>query len=114
MSVPPEELELGSLPVFRVAAQNTMVIATVECEYPDGLAFSPDARMLYDASTRTRMFVHAFDVHPDGKLDQPPLLCQYVISSGECAGWHEGGCPGARALCGSLNSGRSHVYLEWA
>jgi sugar lactone lactonase YvrE len=81
MSVPPEDRKLGSLSVFCVAAQNTVAIATTACEFPDGLAFSPmDARhTLYDANTCLRMFIHAINAHPDGKLDQPPLLCQYVI-----------------------------------
>jgi sugar lactone lactonase YvrE len=68
MRVPPEERELESSPVFRVAPDGTLSIATIDCEYPNGLAFSPDERTLYVANTRTRMFIHAFDVQPDGSL----------------------------------------------
>jgi SMP-30/Gluconolactonase/LRE-like region len=45
-----------------------LVIATTECEHPNGLAFSPDEHTLYAANMHTRMFIHAFDVHPDGSL----------------------------------------------
>jgi gluconolactonase len=68
MRVPPEERELESSPVFHVAPDGTLSIATAECEYPNGLAFSPDERTLYVANTRTRMFIHAFDAQPDGSL----------------------------------------------
>jgi gluconolactonase len=68
MRVPPEEREIDSSPVFRIAPDDTIAIVTTECEYPNGLAFSPDERTLYVANTRTRMFIHAFDVHPDGGL----------------------------------------------
>ena len=53
---------------FRVAPDDTLAIATADCEYPNGLAFSPDERTLYVANTRTRMFIHAFDVQADGGL----------------------------------------------
>ena len=68
MRVPPEERELDSSSVFRVGPDGTISIATAQCEYPNGLAFSPDERTLYVSNTRTRMFIHAFDVHPHGGL----------------------------------------------
>jgi gluconolactonase len=68
MRVPPEERELERSSIFRVAPDGTLSIATADCEYPNGLAFSPDERTLYVANTRTRMFIHAFDVQPDGSL----------------------------------------------
>jgi gluconolactonase len=68
MRVPPEERDLDTSPVCRVAPDGTLAIATADCEYPNGLAFSPDERTLYVANTRTRMFIHAFDVQPDGGL----------------------------------------------
>jgi sugar lactone lactonase YvrE len=68
MRVPPEERDLDSSPVFRVTPDGTVSSATAECEYPNGLAFSPDERTLFVSNTRTRMFIHAFDVQPDGSL----------------------------------------------
>jgi sugar lactone lactonase YvrE len=51
-----------------VAPSGAVSIATAGCEYPNGLAFSPAERTLYVANTRTHVFIHAFDVHPDGDL----------------------------------------------
>jgi len=39
--MPPEGRDVGSSSVFRVAPDGSRVIATAECEYPSGLAFSP-------------------------------------------------------------------------
>jgi gluconolactonase len=68
MRVPPEQQEIDSSPVFRVAPDGAITMATADCEYPNGLAFSPDERTLYVANIRHRMFIHAFDVQADGSL----------------------------------------------
>ena len=68
MRVQPAERDLDSSPVFRVTPDGIVSSATAECEYPKGLAFSPDERTLFVSNTRTRMFIHAFDVQPDGSL----------------------------------------------
>jgi len=36
------------------------------CEYPNGLAFSPDERTLYVANTRSSKYIHAIDVDAAG------------------------------------------------
>jgi sugar lactone lactonase YvrE len=41
MRIPLEGRDVGSSSVFRVAPNGSKVIATAECEYPNGLAFSP-------------------------------------------------------------------------
>jgi hypothetical protein len=41
MHMPPEGRDVGNSPVFRVAPDGSRVIATAECEYLSGLAFSP-------------------------------------------------------------------------
>ena len=79
MSVPPEERESGArrcstLPPTALCDRHRRV------RIPEWLGLFTDERTLYDVSTCTRLFIHALDVHPDGKLDQPPLLCQSVIS----------------------------------
>src|SRR5581483_3724326 len=38
------------------------------CEYPNGLAFSPDERTLYVANTRSSKYVHALDIDRDGRM----------------------------------------------
>ena len=81
--VPPEERELGFSGVYRVSPDGQVHLATDECEYPNGLAFSPDESILYVAISRldercleeeernevcTHRRIRAFDVAPDGTL----------------------------------------------
>ena len=40
--------------------------AVVSVEYPNGLALSPDERVLYIANTRTSEYIHAIDVDEKG------------------------------------------------
>jgi gluconolactonase len=52
LRVPPAEREVGISGVYCITPQGELVLATGECEYPNGLAFSPDERMLYVAISR--------------------------------------------------------------
>jgi gluconolactonase len=38
------------------------------CEYPNGLAFSPDERTLYVANTRSSKYIHALELDRAGKM----------------------------------------------
>jgi gluconolactonase len=38
------------------------------CEYPNGLALSPDERTLYVANTRSTKYIHAIDLDADGNM----------------------------------------------
>src|SRR5579884_1894822 len=51
LRVPVAERELPSAAVYRVMPDGSKSLV-VECEYPNGLAFSPDERILYIANTR--------------------------------------------------------------
>ena len=77
--LPPATRELDFSGVHRIAPDGTLSNATAETEYPNGLAFSPDERVLYVAITRrddaciaekergeacTHQFIRAFDVAP--------------------------------------------------
>ncbi len=46
------ERELGFNGVHRIAPDGTLTNATADTEYPNGIAFSPDERVLYVAITR--------------------------------------------------------------
>jgi gluconolactonase len=78
-----QERELDFSGVHRIAPDGTVTNATAETEYPNGLAFSPDERVLYVAITRrdercteekargevcTHQCIRAFDVAADGTL----------------------------------------------
>ena len=81
--LPPEERELDYSGVHRIAPDGSVSAATTETEYPNGLAFSPDERILYVAITRLddgclgekergevcrHQRIRAFDVAADGSL----------------------------------------------
>ncbi len=81
--LPQEARELGFNGVHRIAPDGTLSNATADTEYPNGLAFSPDERVLYVAITRrddgcieekargevcTHQCIRAFDVAADGTL----------------------------------------------
>ena len=94
--VPPEERELDFSGVFRVSPDGKLHLATDECEYPNGLAFSPDESILYVAISRrdlgclqeaergevcTHRLIRAFDVAPDGTLSNNRIFAD--MSSAE-------------------------------
>ena len=79
----PEEREHDYSGVHRIAPDGSVSVATSETEYPNGLAFSPDERILYVAITRLdsrcieekdrgevcrHQLIRAFDVAADGAL----------------------------------------------
>ena len=79
----PQERELDFSGVHRIDPDGTLTNATAETEYPNGIAFSPDERVLYVAITRrdercieekargevcAHQCIRAFDVAADGSL----------------------------------------------
>ena len=90
LRVPAELREIGFSGVFRLDPAGHLHLATDECEYPNGLAFSPDESVLYVAISRLdeRCFeeaergevcghrrIRAFDVAPDGSLSNNRVFC---------------------------------------
>ena len=53
--------------VYRVAPGGQLAV-TAHCEYPNGLAFSPDERTLYVANTRSSKYIHALDLDAAGNM----------------------------------------------
>ena len=53
--------------VYRIAPDGAVTLVA-NCEYPNGLAFSPDERTLYVANTRSSKYIHALDLDVNGKL----------------------------------------------
>ncbi|MBI3328244.1 MAG: SMP-30/gluconolactonase/LRE family protein [Nitrospinae bacterium] len=83
LRVPLAEREVSLSGVYGITPQGELQLATDECEYPNGLAFSPDERVLYVAISRLdeRCFeeektgavcrhrrIRAFDVDAEGRL----------------------------------------------
>ncbi len=94
-NVPPEQRELGFAGVFRIAPDGGLYLATDECEYPNGLAFSADESILYVAISRlderctqeaergevcTHRRIRAFDVARDGSLSNNRIFCDMSSS----------------------------------
>jgi gluconolactonase len=65
LRVPLTERELPYAGVYRIAPDGTSSLVA-DCEYPNGLAFSPDERTLYVANTRWTQYIHAFELDATG------------------------------------------------
>ena len=86
------------------------------CEYPNGLAFSPDERTLYVANTRSSKYIHALEIDAAGKMVAAAHLRRH--ERGRRAGHPrraQGGQPGprllhrARAASGSFDPDGKHI-----
>jgi gluconolactonase len=53
--------------VYRVAPDGVLSVLA-HCEYPNGLAFSPDEKTLYVANTRSTKYIHAIGVDAAGNM----------------------------------------------
>jgi len=53
--------------VYRVAPDGAISQLAL-CEYPNGLAFSPDEKTLYVANTRSTKYIHALEVDAGGRM----------------------------------------------
>ena len=74
--VKPELRELDFQGVFRVSP-NGKALTLVTCDFikPNGLAFSPDEKILYIADTELG-HIRAFDVNADGALTNSRVFCK--------------------------------------
>jgi gluconolactonase len=87
LRVPVAERELPSAAVYRVMADGTKSLV-VECEYPNGLAFSPDERILYIANTRFAQYIHAVELDGSGNVVRRRIFAD--MSSDETDGVPDG------------------------
>jgi len=67
LRVPLAERELPYAAVYRIAPDGTTAMVA-DFEYPNGLAFSPDERILYVANTRWAQYIHALEVDAGGVM----------------------------------------------
>ncbi|HJU16471.1 MAG TPA: SMP-30/gluconolactonase/LRE family protein [Stellaceae bacterium] len=87
LRVPVPERELPSAAVYRVKPDGTQSLV-VECEYPNGLAFSPDERILYIANTRFAQYIHAVELDGAGNVLRRRIFAD--MSSDETDGVPDG------------------------
>src|SRR5437868_384628 len=67
LRVPLAEREQETAAIIRVKPDGS-VSKIADFEYPNGLAFSPDERVLYAANTRFAMYIHAIELDGDGNM----------------------------------------------
>ena len=100
LRVPLPQREVPYAGVYRIAPDGTTALMA-DCEYPNGLAFSPDERTLYVANTRWTQYIHAFELDAAGQRAAPPDLRRHVLGRDRRrARRHEGRRRGARLLHG--------------
>jgi len=87
LRVPVAERELPSAAVYRVMPDGTKRLV-VACEYPNGLAFSPDERILYIANTRFTQYIHAIELDGAGNVVRRRIFAD--MSSDEKIGVPDG------------------------
>jgi gluconolactonase len=87
LRVPLAERELPYAGVYRIAPDGAVALVA-DCEYPNGLAFSPDERVLYVANTRWAQYIHALEVDGAGTLVRRRIFAD--MSSGETDGVPDG------------------------
>jgi gluconolactonase len=67
MRIPLAEKELAYAGVYRIVPDGTKHLVG-EFELPNGLAFSPDERVLYVANTRHAQYIHAIELDAAGNV----------------------------------------------
>ncbi len=87
LRVPLAERELSSAGVYRVAPDGAITMVA-DFEYPNGLAFSPDERVLYVANTRWAQYIHAIELDAGGKMVRRRIFAD--MSSDETDGVPDG------------------------
>ena len=73
--------------VFRIATDGA-VSMVANCEYPNGLAFSPDEKTLYVANTRSSKYIHSLQFDAAGKVVRRRVFAD--MNEGELPGVPDG------------------------
>ena len=87
LRVPLDKRELPYAAVYRIAPDGALSLVA-DCEYPNGLAFSPDERTLYVANSRWAAYIHALELNDDGTLRRRRIFAD--MSSDEPDGVPDG------------------------
>lgn len=67
LRIPVSERDVGEGAVYRIAPDGSSHLVAW-CEYPNGLALSPDERTLYVANTRWTAYIHAIELDAAGNM----------------------------------------------
>lgn len=93
LRIPLDQRELPHAGVYRLAPAcpdggGGALTLVADCEYPNGLAFSPDERILYVANSRWAAYIHALELNDDGTLRRRRIFAD--MSSDEPDGVPDG------------------------
>jgi len=87
LRVPLVEREVEHAGVYRIAPDGAVSLVA-DFEYPNGLAFSPDERLLYVANTRWAQYIHVLELDGDGRVLRRRIFAD--MSSDETDGVPDG------------------------
>src|SRR6266540_4243521 len=87
LRLPLAERELPYAGVYRLAPDGALTLVA-DCEYPNGLAFSPDERILYVANSRWAAYIHALELNASGRMIRRRIFAD--MSSDETDGVPDG------------------------
>jgi gluconolactonase len=87
LRVPLAEREVEHAGVYRIAPDGAVSLVA-DFEYPNGLAFSPDERLLYVANTRWAQYIHVLELDGDGRVLRRGIFAD--MSSDETDGVPDG------------------------
>jgi gluconolactonase len=87
MRVPPADRDVDPATVYRVMPDGS-ASHVADFEYANGLAFSPDERVLYVANTRHAMYIHAIELDGAGNIVRRRIFAD--MSSDETEGVPDG------------------------
>jgi gluconolactonase len=87
LRVPLAEREVEHAGVYRIAPDGAVSLVA-DFEYPNGLAFSPDERLLYVANTRWAQYIHVLELDADGRMARRRIFAD--MSSDETDGVPDG------------------------
>jgi len=87
LRVPLAQRELPYAAVYRIAPDGGVTMLA-DFEYPNGLAFSPDERLLYVANTRWAQYIHVLEFDDAGAMRRRRIFAD--MSSDEADGVPDG------------------------
>jgi gluconolactonase len=85
--VPLAQREVDHDGVYRIAPDGAVSLVA-DFEYPNGLAFSPDERLLYVANTRWAQYIHVLELDAGGRMVRRRIFAD--MSSDETEGVPDG------------------------
>src|SRR5207249_11366341 len=82
LRVPVEQRELPTASVFRIGTDGALSVLA-DCEYPNGLAFSPDESVLYVANSRWTAYIHEIRMDQAGGMASRRIFADMSSSEPE-------------------------------